>query len=64
MEQFVAIEMHDAFEFDCLVTSHPIYSPVNDPDEIAEIFDGISYSKVNNTENTMVSQKRRPAKHS
>jgi len=40
------MEIHDAFEFDSLVTSHPIYVPVNHPDEIAEIFDGISYSKV------------------
>lgn len=46
MEQFIVIELHDAFEFDSLVTSHPIYAPVKSPDEINEIFDGISYSKV------------------
>ena len=39
-------EVHDAFEFDALATSHPIYVPVNNPDEINEIFDKISYSKV------------------
>ena len=33
-------------EFDGLVTSHPIYVPVANPDEINEIFDKISYSKV------------------
>lgn len=44
-EQFVVHEVHDAFEFDGLVTSHPIYVPVNNPDEINEIFDRISYAK-------------------
>ena len=35
-----------AFAADALVTSHPIYVPVNHPDEINEIFDSISYQKV------------------
>ncbi len=30
---------------DALESSHPINIVVNHPDEIAEIFDGISYSK-------------------
>ena len=38
--------MHDVLDFDGLVTSHPIYVPVNNPDEINEIFDRISYAKV------------------
>ena len=45
-EQFVVDVLQDALEFDGFVTSHPIYVPVNNPDEINEIFDTISYSKV------------------
>ena len=45
-EQFVAEDLHDVFDFDGLVTSHPIYVPVYHPDEINEIFDRISYGKV------------------
>ncbi|XP_056008322.1 putative aminopeptidase-2 isoform X2 [Ostrea edulis] len=44
-EQFVTEDLHVAFDFDGLVTSHPIYVPVANPDEINEIFDKISYSK-------------------
>ncbi|XP_053377176.1 aminopeptidase N-like isoform X1 [Mercenaria mercenaria] len=44
-EQFVAHTTHAAFEFDSLVSSHPIYVPVENPDEIHEIFDSISYDK-------------------
>ncbi|XP_060551724.1 aminopeptidase N-like isoform X2 [Ruditapes philippinarum] len=44
-EQFVINEVHQAMEFDSLVTSHPIYVPVDNPDEIHEIFDTISYAK-------------------
>lgn len=44
-EQFI-LDLYDVFEIDCLVTSHPIYVPVQNPDEINEIFDTISYSKV------------------
>ena len=39
--------MATAFALDALVTSHPILVPVNQPDEINEIFDSISYQKVN-----------------
>lgn len=45
-EQFVFEEVHRVFDIDCLVTSHPIYVPVQNPDELNEIFDAISYSKV------------------
>ena len=31
---------------DSLVTSHPVYQPVNDPIEIIQLFDGIAYFKV------------------
>ena len=44
-EQFI-IELYDVFDADSLVTSHPIYVPVNNPVEIKEIFDAISYGKV------------------
>ena len=42
---FVLDEMHDVFNLDCLRSSHPISIKVNDPSEIREIFDAISYSK-------------------
>ncbi|KAK3108903.1 hypothetical protein FSP39_018341 [Pinctada imbricata] len=45
MEQFTVGEIYDAFSIDGLATSHPIYLPVNSPDEINEIFDAISYNK-------------------
>ena len=44
---FVNLDMKNAFSSDALVTSHPILLPVNHPDEINEIFDSISYNKVN-----------------
>uniref|UniRef100_A0A2C9M3E9 Uncharacterized protein n=1 Tax=Biomphalaria glabrata TaxID=6526 RepID=A0A2C9M3E9_BIOGL len=37
--------MYTALANDGLVSSHPLYVPVNHPDEINEIFDSISYSK-------------------
>jgi len=37
---------HDVMEKDSYTTSHPIYQPVAHPDEINEIFDSITYSKV------------------
>ncbi|KAL3885524.1 hypothetical protein ACJMK2_025576 [Sinanodonta woodiana] len=44
-EQFVTETLHTAFEFDALVTSHPLFGVVQNPDELYEIFDGISYNK-------------------
>lgn len=38
-------ELFDAFEFDGVKSSHPIYVPVENPDQINEIFDKISYAK-------------------
>ena len=37
--------MHEVLRTDALATSHPISIPVQHPDEIAEIFDTISYVK-------------------
>eukprot|EP00794_Sanderia_malayensis_P016583 gene16583-18269_t len=45
MEQIVVNDQASAFSSDALVTSHPIYIPVNHPNEINEIFDSISYQK-------------------
>ncbi len=45
-DQFVSSVVHRAFSIDGLATSHPIYVPVYNPDEINEIFDAISYDKV------------------
>ena len=49
LEQFVSkfdrFGMHDVFSLDALSTSHPISIPVQNPDEINEIFDRISYVK-------------------
>ncbi|KAJ8311347.1 hypothetical protein KUTeg_010702 [Tegillarca granosa] len=44
-DEFTIGELFDAFEFDGLKSSHPVYVPVNNPDEIGEIFDKISYAK-------------------
>ena len=46
MDHFTIDDLHTAFDFDAYTSSHPIYVPVNSPDEIGEIFDKISYSKV------------------
>lgn len=45
LDQFVTEEVHDVFKLDGLSTSHQISIPVNNPDEISEIFDHISYAK-------------------
>ncbi|XP_062585470.1 uncharacterized protein LOC134247152 isoform X2 [Saccostrea cucullata] len=44
-DQFVTEDLQVAFDYDGLVTSHPIYVPVANPEQINEIFDKISYSK-------------------
>ncbi|KAH9512380.1 hypothetical protein Btru_039357 [Bulinus truncatus] len=45
-DTYVVNDVHTALSNDGLVSSHPLYVPVNHPDEINEIFDSISYSKV------------------
>lgn len=45
LEQFLSEELHPVLELDSLKSSHPVSVPVNDPDEISEIFDTISYAK-------------------
>lgn len=46
MEQFVVIDVQSVFTLDALGSSHPVRVPVGSPEEINEIFDRISYSKV------------------
>ena len=43
---FIVEDLHIVFALDALGTSHPVRVPVNSPEEINEIFDTISYSKV------------------
>lgn len=45
LEQIVISELHTSFRTDVLDSSHPINVEVNDPEEIDQIFDAISYSK-------------------
>jgi aminopeptidase N len=44
-EQFVVHDMQNVFGPDALESSHPISIEVDNPDEINEIFDRISYAK-------------------
>ena len=44
-DQFVAHDYQYARQLDCLASTHPIEIEVNDPGEINEIFDAISYQK-------------------
>lgn len=45
LDQFVVDEVQNVFSTDSLSSSHQISIPVNNPDEISEIFDHISYAK-------------------
>ena len=45
-EQFVEMDLLRGLFLDSFRTSHPISVPVASPDEINDIFDRISYSKV------------------
>lgn len=45
LDQFIVEELQSVLNLDALVSSHPISVRVSDPNEINEIFDGISYSK-------------------
>ena len=49
MDQIVTIDAHNTLKTDSLASSHPIYIPVNHPDEIGEMFDSVSYGKVSRT---------------
>ena len=43
--QFIIYDTHEAFNLDGLENSHPIEQEVNNPGEIGQLFDAISYSK-------------------
>ena len=43
--QFVSFDTNAGLNLDGLRSSHPIEQPVNDPSEIGQLFDAISYSK-------------------
>jgi len=45
LEQFVAHTLQTALSSDSMVNTHPISVPVNNPSQITEIFDSISYDK-------------------
>lgn len=45
METSIVIRLHVVFGLDSLESSHRISIPVSHPDEIAEVFDFISYYK-------------------
>ena len=42
----VTSELHDVFNFDGLVTSHPLFVPLSNLEELRHVFDTISYGKV------------------
>ncbi len=44
-EQFLTSDLHRVMDLDATINSHPIVQPVENPDQITEIFDTISYSK-------------------
>ncbi|XP_050688585.1 aminopeptidase N-like isoform X2 [Eriocheir sinensis] len=44
-ERFITVDLQYVMELDSLESSHPISQEVSTPDEINELFDGISYSK-------------------
>ena len=46
MTYILSDDVGPVLELDSKLSSHPIVQPVNHPDEITEIFDTISYSKV------------------
>ncbi|KYN14240.1 Aminopeptidase N [Trachymyrmex cornetzi] len=45
MDQFVVYEMHSALSQDASISTHPMTNPVEAPDEIAGIFDYVTYEK-------------------
>ena len=44
--QFLVNELSLVMTYDAAISSHPVVVPVSSPDEISEVFDIISYSKV------------------
>ena len=46
LDQFVVEDLQPIMVTDADLSSHPIVVDVKNPDQINEVFDGISYSKV------------------
>lgn len=46
MDQFLLMNLHPVLILDAALSSHPIVQEVQNPDQITEIFDTISYDKV------------------
>lgn len=46
LEQFVTEDVQPVMVVDSVTSSHPIVVNVNNPNQINEVFDSISYSKV------------------
>jgi len=44
--QFLVDDLFPVYTVDSVISSHPIVVPVSHPDQISEVFDSISYSKV------------------
>lgn len=45
MDQFVVYELHPALLKDASISTHPMTNPVRTPEEIASIFDYVTYGK-------------------
>jgi glutamyl aminopeptidase len=46
MDQFLVMDLQPVMALDAQLSSHPIIQPVAHPDQITELFDTITYSKV------------------
>jgi aminopeptidase N len=44
-QQFIINEVQEAMRVDALETSHPIYMPIHQLEDISQIFDKITYNK-------------------
>ncbi|KAL5285219.1 ENPEP.2 family protein [Megaselia abdita] len=45
LDQFILSDMHGVMNLDATLASHPIVQKVENPDQITELFDSITYSK-------------------
>ena len=45
LDKFLVYEQQSAMALDCLKSTHPVSTKVDNPSQISEVFDSISYSK-------------------
>jgi len=45
LDKFLVYEQQPALALDCLKSTHPVSTRVDNPSQISEVFDSISYSK-------------------